>query len=177
MIKIREATAEKMSGTSSLFISFDFNQHIVDALKSLNNYTFDKKTREWEIPINELADALDKLTFIDDIELSVLPDDANEEVLTPILTYKLKPFNHQFDAIAYGLKRKNWLLLDSPGLGKSAEVIHLAEELKAQKGLEHCLVICGIASLRANWEKEIEKHSNLSYITIGKKVTKKGNVR
>ena len=55
-------------------------------------------------------------------------------------------------------------------------MIALAEELKAQKSIEHCLIICGIATLRANWEKEIKKYSDLSYITIGKKINSKGNI-
>lgn len=58
----------------------------------------------------------------------------------------------------------------------TASIIHLAEELKAQRGLEHCLIICGLATLRANWEKEIKFHSNETFITIGKKVNSKGNV-
>lgn len=58
----------------------------------------------------------------------------------------------------------------------TASVIHLAEELKAQRGLEHCLIICGLATLRANWEKEIKLHSNLSSIIIGKRINSKGKV-
>ena len=48
------------------------------------------------------------------------------------------------------LNHYSWLLLDQPGLGKSKTIINLAEELKAQKGLKHCLIICGINTLKAN---------------------------
>lgn len=92
--------------------------------------------------------------------------------------YKTKPFKHQEDGILYGLQKehKNWLLLDQPGLGKSKTIINLAEELKAQKGLKHCLIICGINTLKSNWKKEIATHSNLTSRIIGEKVSKKGKI-
>ena len=68
------------------------------------------------------------------------------------------------------------MLLDSPGLGKTLQMIYLAEELKEQKGLEHCLIVCGINTLKSNWKKEIKKHSNLSCRVLGEKISKKGNV-
>ena len=55
-------------------------------------------------------------------------------------------------------------------------MIYFAQELKEQKGLEHCLIICGINTLKANWEKEIKQHSDLSCKIIGKKVTRNGTV-
>lgn len=68
------------------------------------------------------------------------------------------------------------MLLDQPGLGKTNSAIYLAEELKAQKGLQHCLIICGVNTLKANWEKEIIKFSNLSCRILGKRVNRKGNI-
>jgi len=54
--------------------------------------------------------------------------------------------------------------------------ICLAEELKAQKGIEHCLIVCGLNSLKTNWKSEIEKHSNLKCRILGERINKKGNV-
>ena len=116
-----------------------------------------------QIPVDELAQAIDALTFLDTIQLSLLPE-KQELVGLPMLTadeirsFKAKPFPHQVDAVNYGLTSSGkWLLLDSMGLGKSAELIWYAETLKNRGLIDHCLIICGVDSLRQNWKNEIKK--------------------
>ena len=90
---------------------------------------------------------------------------------------KAKLFKHQQEAVEYALQgHDKWLLLDAPGLGKSLSMITLAEELKVQRGIEHCFIICGINSLKGNWEKEISKYSQYDSVIIGKRVNRNGNV-
>ena len=170
-----------MSGKSSLLIySFDYETaaQIEKTLDELDvPAVWHKKILKFEVPVIFLSDIVDRLVYVDDIKLKLLDNKKKNQIKTELLVdYKLKPFKHQEEAIKYGLEHDKWLLLDSPGLGKTSSMIHLAEELKYQRGLKHCLIICGIASLRANWEKEIAKHSNLDYITIGKRVNTKGTV-
>lgn len=69
----------------------------------------------------------------------------------------------------YGITHPRWLLLDSPGLGKSITAIYIAQELKRLKNIEHCLIICGVNTLKTNWIKEIKKHSDLSACILGQK--------
>ena len=52
----------------------------------------------------------------------------------------------------------------------------MAQELKKRDGIKHCLIVCGLNTLKANWEKEIAKHSNLSCRILGKRVTRTGTV-
>lgn len=177
MIKIYEDTPKKISGFTSLFLDVPYNETCIEVIKSLNQAVWHKKDKLWEVPVTALSYLLDNLSYFDEIELNLKPDleeEPQEYNLT--VNYKVKPFKHQEEAIKFGLAHDKFLLLDSPGLGKTASVIHLAEELKAQRGLEHCLIICGLATLRANWEKEIQLHSDLDYVTIGKKISAKGNV-
>ena len=90
--------------------------------------------------------------------------------------YKTPPFPYQQQGIDYGLSgHNNWLLLDAPGLGKTLQLTYLAKELKERQGLQHCLIICGINTLKTNWKNEIEKHSALSCRILGQRITKKGN--
>ena len=87
--------------------------------------------------------------------------------------YKIKPYSHQLEAINYGLNSKDsWLLLDDCGLGKTISMIYLAEELKRTKNIEHCLIICGVNSLKYNWADEIKKFSNLSLELILELISK-----
>ena len=61
-------------------------------------------------------------------------------------------------------------------MGKTLQLTYLAQELKQREGLEHCLIICGVNTLKTNWKTEIEKHSNLSCRILGQRVTRRGNV-
>jgi len=178
MINIREDTPNRISGITSLFVLFTFKQEIVNTIKRASKYAYDKKTHTWELPINCLAYLLDNLTYLDDITLELKKEADSGPRYIPKCEYKSKPFQHQLEAVSYGLNKDGgWLLLDQPGLGKSASMIYLAQELKEQRGLEHCLIICGVNTLKSNWRKEIKIHSNLSCRIIGEKVTRGGKVR
>ena len=62
------------------------------------------------------------------------------------------------------------------GLGKSLEIIGLAETLKRRGEIDHCLVICGVDSLRQNWKREIQKFSTETVMVLGEKISKKGKI-
>jgi len=112
-------------------------------------------------------------------ETEVIPnsDDFNL-TQAEIEQFHFKPFPHQIDAINFGLNPNHtkWLLLDSMGLGKSLELIGLAETLKRRGQIDHCLVICGVDSLRQNWKREIQKFSTETVLVLGEKVSKKGRI-
>ena len=80
MIRIVEISPpRKMTGKSSFCINFDFSQAIVDSLKGLPTYYYHKKDYTWEIPINSLSDTLERLTFLDDIQLTLLPENSDAQ--------------------------------------------------------------------------------------------------
>ena len=175
MITITEQKSFKCPGETSLRVDFKFNQQVIDTLKVAGDALWHKKQLFWEIPVSKLAFLIDNLTFIDDITINILPDKIEKEYnLT--LNYKSKPLDYQYEGIKWLLNHPDSLLLDQPGLGKSLQTIYLAEELKAQEAYEHCLVICGINSLKNNWKKEVQKHSNESCVIIGERINKKGKI-
>ena len=186
MIRITEISpCRKMTGKSSFLINFDFNQKIVDILKTIPTYYYHKSDYSWEIPINFLSMALEALTFIDDVYLHLLPAEESDPkqidfklTKTEIDQFRFKPFDHQIDGINFGLdpKHTKWLLCDSMGLGKTNEIIWYAETLKRRGLIDHCLIICGVDSLRQNWKKEILNFSTESVLVLGEKVSKKGKV-
>lgn len=179
MIKIEERLAEKLSGLTSLFISFDYNENIVSWLKqNLDTYNYNKKTKEWETTILELSKLLDSLCFYDEINLSLYKSENQEIKEEPTLNidFKLKPYKHQLETIRYGIDHNKWLMLLDMGLGKSMCIIHLVRWLKKNRNLKHCLIICGINTLKSNWKKEIRIHSDESYRVVGERVNSKGNI-
>ena len=190
MIHITEISPpQKISGLSSICVTFDFNQYIVDALKTIPTFYYHKKDNVWEFPICYLGRLLDSLTFLDEIQLKLLDTPESGEFhfgrqfnLEPLsetekISFKMNPFEHQLEAINYGLAHEKWLLLDSMGLGKTNSIIWLAETLKRRGIIDHCFIICGVNSLKQNWKKEIAKFSTESAIVLGEHVTRTGSIR
>lgn len=179
----------KLSGLSSIIVKFNYNQYIVDTLKTFPTYYYHKKDKTWEIPICYLGRLLDSLTFFDDMQLELLDTPKSQQFrlhqqynLEPLseiekISFKASPFPHQLEAVDFLLTHEKSLLLDGCGVGKSLEMILFAETLKKRGLIEHCLIITGIAGLRSNWEKEIKKFSNESSIVIGKYITRNGTIR
>ena len=66
--------------------------------------------------------------------------DVTSNVKLP--TFKTKPFEYQLDGIKYGLQEghEKWLLTDAPGLGKSLQILYIAQELKKQIVNGHNLI-------------------------------------
>ena len=154
MIKIEERRAEKLSGLTSLFISFDYREDIVKWIKqNLDIYLYNKKTKEWETTILELSKILDSFCFLDNINLTLYKEvktNTNIEIKDNDLDFKLMPYPHQIETINYGLNHNKWLMLLDMGLGKSMCIVHIARWLKKYRGLKHCLIVCGINTLKAN---------------------------
>lgn len=176
MIKIEERITSKIPGDTSLFITFTYKPIIVEIIKQCNVANYNKKTLEWEVPCTDLAYLIENLSEIEDLEIELLKDEIkeNNNVKYELQNYKTKPYNYQIDGIQFGLNHDKWLLLDAPGLGKSLQIIYLAQELKQKKNIEHCLVICGLNTLKNNWKNEILQHSDLSCKILGERINKKG---
>ena len=71
MITIKENKPNKMSGITSLFLSFNYNEKVINEIKKEPIYNFDSKTKEWELPLTSLSSLLDNLTYLDDIKLTL----------------------------------------------------------------------------------------------------------
>lgn len=174
MIQIQERKSNKVVGNTSLFVSFDYNPKYVEIAKLAGDYNYNPKTYEWEFPCNKLAYLIDSYTILDDIELFLL-EENNSNFIKQTISHKIPAFDYQNEGIDWLINRECGLLLDPPGLGKTLQIIYAAEELKKQKNIEHCLIVCGINTLKQNWKKEIEKFSTESVRVIGEKINKKGN--
>lgn len=177
MIQVYERQSNRLPGITSLYLSFNFNQSIIDTIKNnCEAYDFNKKTKEWELPVKNCSNILDLLSFLDDILINILPNKENAVNVELNMNYKTPPKEYQIDAIKFGMSHDKWLLLDGMGLGKTLSSIYIAQELKERGLVNHCLVICGVDSLRTNWKKEIEKHSYLDCRVLGEKISSKGTV-
>ena len=149
--------------------SFDID--IVSKFRKLEFRYFHVNSDCWEIaPIH--------LQAVKNILINQEYQIIGEELLQNDLgdfTFKTKPYQYQIEGVKYGIDKRHWHLGDEQGLGKTKQIIDLARYLKEIQGVEHCLVICGVASLRWNWRDEIETHSNETYKLLGFRSRKRSN--
>ena len=171
MINIIEKKSNKSPGITSLNITFKYDENILNVIKSCDGAVYHKKDKMWEVPCSELSKVIDGANGFDDIQLDLLKDKSKKEIEVKLNTknFKTKPFPYQLEGIKYGLTHNKWLLLDQPGLGKTLQILYIAQLLKEQGKIEHCLIICGVNTLKTNWKKEIQKHTNLSCRILGER--------
>ena len=178
MFILKEKKAKKIPSITSLFISTEnISKKMYDGLIQIPNSIYDSRAKEIEIPISKLIIAVDIITNFDDVKIESFEEKSNLFIQCDINKFKVKPYTYQIEGINYGLQHNSWLLLDDQGLGKSLQVIYLAEELKRRGEIQHCFIICGVNSLKYNWASEIAKFSDLSYTILGQVITKTGKVK
>ena len=174
MISINIRKSDKCNCEYSLFLSFPYNQNIVDSIKQLPYRYWNTNTREWEIPLNKLQYVLDlfKSSIVDIFDKDGVLFRQQEKPVKTSLNYQFKttPFQHQMDGLKYGLEHDKWLLGDEQGLGKTKQIIDLACIKKKENGYKHCLIICGVNGLKWNWQNEISIHSNETGYIIGQRL-------
>ena len=132
------------------------NKDIIVRFENIPQYINEIKDGEYCMESNDLIDTILKLNTYDEVkitfeDLNIIKEiPVNNKYFISKNSWKSNPFEHQLDGIEFGKNHNCWLLLDDPGLGKTLQMIYLAKELKLQKNLEHCLIICGINSSKVN---------------------------
>lgn len=139
----------------SYFIKFNYNVKYVELIKSLPIRYWLPESRMWEIPERDIDDFY-KLFFPEDEETLLKPYESK----TPM-------FPHQIEALKYSIKHDSFINGGMPGVGKTKESLDAACYRKKYNGLKHCLIVCGVSNLRANWINEIKKHTNETCCLLG----------
>lgn len=177
MIKLEEKQTKKLPGKTSIFVEFEYKAELVDVMHQVPNAIFHKKDKLWETPLTELSRLITFLHNYDDIDLIMLKDKPKQkDKVYSLLDYKTTPYDYQLDGIQFGLNHDKCLILDQPGLGKTIQCIYIAQERYAKGEIEHCLIVCGLNTLKFNWKKEIEQHSDLTAKILGERINKKGKL-
>lgn len=177
MIKLEEKQTKKLPGKTSIFVDFEYKAELVDVMHQVPNAIFHKKDKLWETPLTELSRLITFLHNYDDIDLIMLKDKPKQEDrVYSLLDYKTTPYDYQLDGIQFGLNHDKCLILDQPGLGKTIQCIYIAQERYYKDEIEHCLIVCGLNTLKFNWKKEIEQHSDLSAKILGERINRKGRL-
>ena len=175
MINVRIAKAKKcydVESAFSVYITFDYDQRIVDTVKSLPQRFYNADKKEWEAPLPALKTVVDNLPMFDFDITGPYINLTEEKPIAKIpvdFKFKTEPFKHQIEGFEYGLANNRWLLGDEQGLGKTKQVIDIAVAKKLQKGYKHCLIICGVNGLKWNWVNEVHTHSDEDAWILGQR--------
>ena len=176
MITVRIAESKRCDVDYSMFVSFEYNQKVVDTIRSLPTRYWEPSTKEWEIPLKKLQYLLDNLSSFDfEITGKYVSFEKPKAEIPNDFSFKTTPYEHQIEGFNYGLQCDKWLLGDEMGLGKTKQVIDIAVAKKLAKGYEHCLIICGVNGLKWNWYNEVLTHSNEQPFILGQRRRKNGN--
>lgn len=169
-INIRESV--KCNGDYSLFITFDYDERILEIIKSFPTRFYNSAEKSWEVPFTYLGKAVDKLSKFDiDITGKYIKIKDEDEVEIPKdFSFKTTPYEHQIIGVKYGLNHNKWLLGDEQGLGKTKQIIDLA----IARNVKHCLIVCCVNGLKWNWRNEVHTHSNEEAFILGQRTNKNG---
>lgn len=177
MISVRVGESDKINDDYSIYVSFPFDNTIVNIIRKMSNRYWHTDNKEWELPLFKLKTLLSELNGYEfNITGKYVTLEKPEAKIPDNFKFKTNPFKHQIDGFNYGLQYDRWLLGDEQGLGKTKQVIDIAVAKKLQKGYKHCLIICGVNGLKWNWQNEIKTHSNESGWILGQR-TKNGKTK
>lgn len=171
-IKVRKSKRVYTDNPYSIFVTFPYDQKIVDTIRTIEGRRWNSEKKEWELPIIGLETLIVNLPEFDfNINGYVdFSEKENEAVEIPAdFSFKTNPFKHQVEGFEYGLNHNNWLLGDEQGLGKTKQVIDIAVAKKLALGYKHCLIVCGVNGLKWNWVEEIKTHSNEQAYILGQR--------
>lgn len=182
MVTIKISTPVVLKPTSlsklSAFISFDYDSKLVSIVKELGTRVYIPEQKCWEIPDSAVPTLLNKLT---DYDVTLTGKMHHEEQLKINLpsgfTFTTNPYRHQIEGVMYGLENESFLLGDDQGLGKTKQIIDLALCRKAEEGMKHCLIICGINGTKYNWADEVKIHSSEDAWVLGTRFTKRPPIK
>lgn len=179
MIKIHIGEPEKLSNNilvkKSAFVSFDYNPDIVSFIKQMGTRVYNPNNHTWEMPINNIIGLCNKFEN-QEIQISGIYEDLHKQEfeidIPKDYTFKTKPFNHQIDGVRFGLNKKKFLLCDDQGLGKTFQIINWVGCLEKTDKINKVLIVCGVNSLKYNWQSEISIHSDEKGWVLGTRFRK-----
>jgi len=181
MITITIAKGNKIkNGNMSAYIKFSYNQRIIDEIRSYPFRYYIPEQTAWEVPIDRVEMFIKKMKDFDiklEGNLSVFNNKRKELVLPAGFKFKTKPYEHQIDGVEFGLKYDTWFLGDEQGLGKSKQAIDIAVARKFEYGYKHCLIVCGVNTLKWNWVNEVLIHSDEQPWILGQKTARNGSIK
>lgn len=169
MITIEIKESKKLNSEYSGFVSFQYNPDIVSVMRSLPTKFYYPDTRIWEVPTDKIEWLRDNLSNFEMVIKGCIPEKTELTEIPGGFKFKTEPFQHQKEAFFYGLNHDRWFLGDEMGLGKTKMSLDIAIARKVMYEYRHCLIVCGVNTLKWNWVNEIKTHTYENSYILGQK--------
>lgn len=179
MINIRIDNPIKLKNNilvkKSAFVSFDYDFEILSFIKAMSTRVYNPDNHTWEMPMQNIIGLCNKFEN-EEIKIEGIYETFRNELddvsIPESYTFKTKPFSHQIDGVKFGLNKKKFLLCDDQGLGKTKQIIDWVGCLSETDKINKVLIICGVNSLKYNWQSEISIHSDEKGWVLGTRFRK-----
>lgn len=180
MIKINISKSIRLNRALAAFVSFNYNNVYVSAIRNLNLRFWHPDKKMWEISLDEVKPFLLEVgtpdfTISGTYDANEITDKKPEKLIDDLIV-KTEPYKYQLDGLLHGLSTDKFLLNDDQGLGKTKQIIDIAVNRKYSEGLRHCLIVVCRNGHKWNWRKEIMKHSDEGCVIIGSRSRKNGRL-
>lgn len=164
-------------------IRFPYDPELIGLVKNVAGRMWNPDGKFWSIPLARLGFLIAQLKGTKyEKQLSIQsnenlnvnasinePNQIPDIDISDITLYVQKGcslFKHQKDMLKFakwryenGL-RSGFLLADSPGAGKTLQILNWAMYMREHYNAKHCLVIACVNSAKYNWRADIIKHTN-----------------
>ena len=172
----------------SAYIDFPYNAMLVEKVKSLPQRYWHPQVKQWEVPIEQIPKFInmitdqpitmvcDNKTYIPQLQSKIDHERHQVTELPDLPLLKSSLLQHQKEAILYGINHDNMFLADQPGLGKTLSAIGTALSRQKLFGEKRTLIICGVNTLKWNWQSELKKHTDIYGHILGQRINNKGKV-
>lgn len=181
-MKIKVDRHIKLRNKVSTFVKIediDREYNAIRLVQSFSRAIYHNNLGIWELPLEAFKIIVSN--YLGDIQISGNLPQEYDRLLnlldiydTPDLPYasNTKPYNHQMESFEYSKNHTKFLLSDEQGLGKTKQALDIAVSKKNKT--QHCLIVCGVNSLKYNWLHEVGVHTQEKGYILGTRYTKKG---
>ena len=165
MIKVKYGKPKKVKGIGqSIFVSFRYNQTIVNAIRMLTPRYWHANDKVWELSYDSLSE-LKELLPREEFDIVGKPIDKKkykekevDHSITLPKALKTKLFPYQKETFDEGMSYDKYIYNLQQGLGKSLCTLATVVKRMELGQVNKCLVIVAVNGLKFTWEHEIEKH-------------------
>ena len=165
MITVKYGKPKKVKGIGqSIFVSFRYNQTIVNAIRMITPRYWHANDKVWELSYDSLSE-LKELLPREEFDIVGKPIDKKkykekevDHSITLPKALKTKLFPYQKETFDEGMSYDKYIYNLQQGLGKSLCTLATVVKRMELGQVNKCLVIVGINGLKFTWEHEIEKH-------------------
>ena len=165
MITVKYGKPKKVKGIGqSIFVSFRYNQNIVNAIRMITPRYWHANDKVWELSYDSLSE-LKELLPREEFDIVGKPIDKKkykekevDHSITLPKALKTKLFPYQKETFDEGMAYDKYIYNLQQGLGKSLCTLATVVKRMELGQINKCLVIVAVNGLKFTWKHEIEKH-------------------